>query len=98
VAKLSLGALALNDVWFGGQTMNRGCLKKALPAPVRVPARLPLPGSSPLPSAAKPTAASSVRPCVAASRACAHLWPCRAHGSNDALLVARQTRPHGAHR
>src|SRR5581483_10915484 len=22
VAKLSLGALALNDVWFGGQTMN----------------------------------------------------------------------------
>ncbi len=23
VAKLSLGALALNDVWFGGQTMNR---------------------------------------------------------------------------
>src|SRR4029077_5400830 len=22
VAKLSLGALALNDIWFGGQTMN----------------------------------------------------------------------------
>src|SRR5207245_6294249 len=22
IAKLSLGALALNDVWFGGQTMN----------------------------------------------------------------------------
>jgi Asp-tRNA(Asn)/Glu-tRNA(Gln) amidotransferase A subunit family amidase len=22
IAKLSLGALALNDIWFGGQTMN----------------------------------------------------------------------------
>ena len=26
LAKLSLGALALNDVWFGGQTMNPWCL------------------------------------------------------------------------
>jgi Asp-tRNA(Asn)/Glu-tRNA(Gln) amidotransferase A subunit family amidase len=29
VAKLSLGALALNDVWFGGQTMNPWLLKEA---------------------------------------------------------------------
>jgi len=41
VAKLSLGALALNDIWFGGQTMNPGCLRKDLqdrvpdPAPQR---------------------------------------------------------------
>ena len=28
VAKLSLGALALNDVWFGGQTMNPWCLEE----------------------------------------------------------------------
>jgi Asp-tRNA(Asn)/Glu-tRNA(Gln) amidotransferase A subunit family amidase len=29
VAKLSLGALALNDVWFGGQTMNPWLLEEA---------------------------------------------------------------------
>ena len=28
VAKLSLGALALNDVWFGGQTKNPWCLEE----------------------------------------------------------------------
>ena len=28
VAKLSLGALALNDVWFGGQTMNPWLLEE----------------------------------------------------------------------
>src|SRR5271154_5511684 len=28
VAKLSLGALALNDIWFGGQTMNPWLLKE----------------------------------------------------------------------
>ena len=29
VAKLSLGALALNDIWFGGQTMNPWLLQEA---------------------------------------------------------------------
>jgi Asp-tRNA(Asn)/Glu-tRNA(Gln) amidotransferase A subunit family amidase len=28
VGKLSLGALALNDIWFGGQTMNPWCLEE----------------------------------------------------------------------
>src|SRR5207237_3829066 len=28
IAKLSLGALALNDVWFGGQTMNPWLLEE----------------------------------------------------------------------
>src|SRR5262249_34145025 len=28
LAKLSLGALALNDIWFGGQTMNPGLLEE----------------------------------------------------------------------
>ena len=28
VAKLSLGALALNDIWFGGQTMNPWLLEE----------------------------------------------------------------------
>src|SRR5208337_5181784 len=29
LAKLSLGALALNDIWFGGQTMNPWLLEEA---------------------------------------------------------------------
>src|SRR5258708_7837243 len=29
VAKLSLGALALNDIWFGGQTMNPWLIEEA---------------------------------------------------------------------
>jgi len=29
IAKLSLGALALNDIWFGGQTMNSWLLEEA---------------------------------------------------------------------
>src|SRR6185503_15880466 len=28
IAKLSLGALALNDIWFGGQTMNPWVLEE----------------------------------------------------------------------
>jgi len=28
IAKLSLGALALNDIWFGGQTMNPWCIEE----------------------------------------------------------------------
>ena len=41
LAKLSLGALPFNDIWFGGQTMNLGSLKKALPVPARGLVRLP---------------------------------------------------------
>jgi len=32
IAKLSLGALALNDVWFGGQTMNPWLLEEVYPS------------------------------------------------------------------
>ncbi len=35
VAKLSLGALALNDVWFGGQTMNPWLIEEGLLKPER---------------------------------------------------------------
>jgi Asp-tRNA(Asn)/Glu-tRNA(Gln) amidotransferase A subunit family amidase len=31
VAKVSLGALALNDIWFGGQTMNLRLLEEGAP-------------------------------------------------------------------
>src|SRR5260370_6921171 len=33
VAKLSLGALALNDIWFGGQTMNPWLLEEGCSGP-----------------------------------------------------------------
>ncbi len=46
IAKLSLGALALNDIWFGGQTMNPWLLEEGAS------------GSSAGPGAARPAAAS----------------------------------------
>jgi Asp-tRNA(Asn)/Glu-tRNA(Gln) amidotransferase A subunit family amidase len=36
VAKLSLGALALNDIWFGGQTMNPWVLEEGSGGAARV--------------------------------------------------------------
>jgi len=38
VAKLSMGALALNDIWFGGQTMNPWLLEEGSSAPAQAPA------------------------------------------------------------
>ena len=70
IAKLSLGALALNDVWFGGQTMNPWLLEEGAG------------GSSAGPGAATAAALvgfsigsetegrSSIPRCAAASRAC----------------------------
>ena len=90
VAKLSLGALALNDIWFGGQTMNPWLLEEGSS------------GSSAGPGAA--TAAGLVGFChwqrnrrqhrksVDALRRdwpAAHLRPRAAHWSDDAMLVAR---------
>ena len=97
VAKLSLGALALNDVWFGGQTMNPWLLEEGSS------------GSSAGPGAA--TAAGLVafrdrqrdrrqhrQPLDALRdyRTAAHLRPRGAHRRDDAVLVARQARPHDA--
>ena len=97
VAKLSLGALALNDIWFGGQTMNPWLLEEGSS------------GSSAGPGAA--TAAGLVGVCdrqrnrgqhrepvhaLRRHRPAAHLRPRAPHRGHDAVLVARQTRPHGA--
>ena len=97
LAKLSLGALALNDIWFGGQTMNPWLLEEGAS------------GSSAGPGAA--TAAALVGlldrerdrrqhrvagDAVRRHRAPAHLRPGRAHGGDDALLVARQAGPDDA--
>ena len=96
VAKLSLGALALNDIWFGGQTMNPWLLEEGSS------------GSSAGPGAAtaaglvgfaigSETGGSIVSPCHALRNygTAPHLRPCVTHRRDDALLVARQTRPHG---
>ena len=66
VAKLSMGALALNDIWFGGQTMNPWLPEEG--ASDRVPGRVPQPPRdlSDFPLEARPGEASSVLPCAAA--------------------------------
>ena len=93
VAKLSLGALALNDVWFGGQTMNPWLLEEGSG------------GSSAGPAAA--TAAGLVGFAIGSEtegqyyrtehalwsdRLAADLRPRPAHRRNDAMLVFGQAR------
>ena len=81
VAKLSLGALALNDIWFGGQTMNPWLLEEG--ASGRAPGRALRPRRdwSASQSGAKREEASSARRCAAALRGCARLTgACRARG------------------
>jgi hypothetical protein len=55
IAKLSMGELAMDDIWFGGQTKTLGICNKVLtdhpPARHRQPA-----GLVPLPLVQKPTA------------------------------------------
>ena len=57
VAKLSLGALALNDIWFGGQTMNPWLPEEGASGSSAGPAQPRLPDWSASLSGAKPAAA-----------------------------------------
>jgi Asp-tRNA(Asn)/Glu-tRNA(Gln) amidotransferase A subunit family amidase len=87
VAKLSLGALALNDIWFGGQTMNPWLLEEGAS------------GSSAGPGAS--TAAGLVGFAIGSDAlrrywSAANLWTRAAHRSDDAVLVARQAGTDGA--
>ena len=97
VAKLSMGALALNDVWFGGQTKNPWLLAEGSS------------GSSAGPGAA--TAAGTGGLChrqrdrrqhhrpkhaLRDYRPAPDLWPGSPHRRHDALLVARQAGPDDA--
>ncbi len=70
LAKLSLGALAMGDEWFGGRTRSPWDPRTA--RAVRRPARprRPRPGSSASPSAARRSAASSHPAAPAAHRVC----------------------------
>ena len=93
IAKLSLGALALNDIWFGGQTMNPWLLEEGAS------------GSSAGPGAA--TAAALVAFSIGSETGGSIVSPAMrcgvtglrpdvraraAHRRHDALLVARQAR------
>ena len=71
VAKLSLGALALNDIWFGGQTMNPWLLEEASSGSSAGPGAATAAGLVGFAIGSEPVAASSVHPCAAASPACA---------------------------
>ena len=99
IAKLSLGALALNDIWFGGQTMNPWLIEEGAS------------GSSCGPGAATAAGARRVldrqrnrwqhhRPGDAVRRhgVAPDLRPRAAHRRDDAVLVARQARPDDANR
>jgi Asp-tRNA(Asn)/Glu-tRNA(Gln) amidotransferase A subunit family amidase len=97
VAKLSLGALALNDIWFGGETKNPWLLEEGAS------------GSSAGPGAATASAcvafamasetggsiiAPAMRDGVVGLRP--DLWARAPYGGDDAVLVAGQARTHGA--
>ena len=99
VAKLSLGALALNDIWFGGQTMNPWLLEEGAS------------GSSAGPGAA--TAAALVAlldrqrdrrqhhragDALRRHRTAADIRSSATHRRHDAVLVARQARTDDAQR
>ena len=73
IAKLSLGALALNDIWFGGQTMNPWLWKKErqAQAPGREQPQRQVWSRSP--SEVKLAAASSPHPCAAGLMGCVQL-------------------------
>ena len=99
IAKLSLGALALNDIWFGGQTMNPWLLEEGAS------------GSSAGPGAAtaaalvgfsigSETGGSIVAPAMrcGVTGSAPDLRPRAAHRRHDALLVARQARADDAQR
>ena len=99
VAKLSLGALALNDIWFGGQTMNPWLLDEGSS------------GSSAGPGAATAAGLVGIRhrqrdrrqhrqsvDALRRHRTASDLRPRGAHRRDDAVLVAGQAGPDGAQR
>ena len=92
LAKLSMGALALNDIWFGGQTMNPWLLEEGSSGSSAGPGAATAAGLVAFAMGAKLKAASSALPCAAASPACAPLtaacrapepWRCAGRSTNS---------------
>ncbi len=90
VAKLSMGALALNDVWFGGQTKNPWLLQEGSSGSSAGPGSATAAGLVGF-SIGSETGGSIVGPTHALRhyRLAADLWPGSAHWRDDAVLVAR---------
>ncbi len=99
VAKLSLGALALNDIWFGGQTMNPWLLEEGASGSSAGPGAATAAGLVGF-SIGSETGGSIVEPVHALRRhrTAPHLRPRAAHRRHDAVLVARQARADDARR
>ena len=93
VAKLSLGALALNDIWFGGQTMNPWLLEEGASGSSAGPGRGDRRRTRRLLDRQR-NRRQHHRPgdALRRHRAAAHLRACPSHGCDDALLDARQAR------
>jgi len=78
VAKVELGALALNDIWFGGQTMNPWCWRKDRQARAQARCRH-RGGPSRLRDGSETAAALSAPACVAGLPVSVPLRPRAAH-------------------
>ena len=90
VAKLSLGALALNDIWFGGQTMNPWLLEEGASGSSAGPGAATAAGLVGF-SIGSETGGSIVSPSMRCgiTGLAPHLRPRAAHRRDDAVLVAR---------
>ena len=99
VAKLSLGALALNDIWFGGQTVNPWLLEEGASGSSAGPGAATAAGLVGF-SIGSETGGSIISPSMrcGVTGLASDVRPRAAHRRDDALLVARQARAHDARR
>jgi len=93
VAKLSLGALALNDIWFGGQTMNPWLLEEGASGSSAGPGAATAAGLVGF-SIGSETGGSIVSPSMrcGSDRVATHIWPRTQDRRDDPVLVLGQAR------
>jgi hypothetical protein len=94
LGKTTVGALAYNDIWYGGVTRNPWNLNEGSSGSSAGSASRPRRrGCAPLPSGRKRWARSPRPASAAARRACAHLRPGQPGGGHGAVQQPRQGRP-----
>ena len=99
IAKLSLGALALNDIWFGGQTMNPWLLEEGASGSSAGPGRGDGGGAGRLLDRQRDRRQHRrARDALRRHRSAPDVRPRAAHRRDDAVLVARQARADDAQR
>ncbi len=88
IAKLSMGALALNDIWFGGQTMNPWLPEEGSSGSSAGPGAATAAGLVAF-AIGSETEGSIVSPSMRCGRdrVAANVWASAAHGCNDVVLV-----------